>query len=436
MIIQRRKLLMSTLFGASYIGLRALATGIPAAVLMRGRRALADTSTCPDASKAQYVIMSTSGGGDPINANVPGMYLDAGIIHPSPMDHSMDPMPVTVGGAQWMAAAPWASLGATLQRTSFFHIMTNTPVHPKEPEVLRLLGASQPAEMLPSLLAKQLQPCLGTLQAQPISLGASSPSEGLTFGGQALPIIPPLALKTTLAAPAGPLAMLTSLRDDTLSQLDGVYRNSATKAQRAYLDSVVLSQTQLRGINDQLLSTLNMIADNSVDSQIKAALALIQMNVTPVVAIHIPFGGDNHNDGALAKETSDTIAGVASINSLMTDLAGISYQDKVSFMTLNVFGRTLAGAQNGRQHNPNHHVSVCIGKPFKSAVIGGVGVVAKDYGCVPFNSASGAITGMTDIQPPDSLASFGKTTLAAVGIDSGFIETNIPSGKVISGALV
>jgi len=436
MIIQRRKLLMSTLFGASYIGLRALATGIPAAVLMRGRRALADTSTCPDTTKAQYVIMSTSGGGDPINANVPGMYLDAGIIHPTPADKSMDPTSITVGDKQWMAAAPWATLGATLQRTSFFHIMTNTPVHPKEPEVLRLLGASQPAEMLPSLLAKQLQPCLGTLQAQPISLGASSPSEGLTFGGQALPIIPPLALKTTLAAPAGPLAMLTSLRDDTLSQLDGVYRNSATKAQRAYLDSVVLSQTQLRGINDQLLSTLNMIADNSVDSQIKAALALIQMNVTPVVAIHIPFGGDNHNDTTLNNETAQTIAGVASINSLITDLQGISYQDKVSFMTLNVFGRTLMNAQNGRQHNGSHEVSICIGKPFKSAVIGGVGPVAKDFGCVAFNSASGATTGMTDVQPPDSLASFGKTTLAAVGVDSSFIEANIPSGKVISGALV
>jgi hypothetical protein len=230
--------------------------------------------------------------------------------------------------------------------------------------------------------------------------------------------------------------MLTSLRDDTLSQLDGVYRNSATKAQRAYLDSVVLSQTQLRGINDQLLGTLNMIADNSVDSQIKAALALIQMNVTPVVAIHIPFGGDNHNDTTLNNETAQTIAGIASINSLMTDLAGISYQDKVSFMTLNVFGRTLMGAQNGRQHNGNHQVSIAIGKPFASAVIGGVGHVAKDYGCVPFNSASGAITGMADVQPPDTLASFGKTALAAVGVDSSFIESNIPTGKVISGALV
>src|SRR5262249_51360980 len=173
-------------------------------------------------------------------------------------------------------------------RTCFFHIATNTPVHPKEPQVLGLLGASQPNEMLPSLLAKQLQPCLGTLQAQPISLGASSPSEGLTFGGQALPIIPPLAPRQAPAGPSGPLMGLTALRDDTLAKLDGVYRNSATKAQRAYLDSVVLSQTQLRGINDQLLGTLNNIGDNLVPSQVAAAYALIQMNVTPVVSIHIP----------------------------------------------------------------------------------------------------------------------------------------------------
>ena len=32
-------------------------------------------------AKAQYVIFSTSGAGDPINANVPGTYADPNIIH-------------------------------------------------------------------------------------------------------------------------------------------------------------------------------------------------------------------------------------------------------------------------------------------------------------------------------------------------------------------
>ncbi len=55
--------------------------------------------------------------------------------------------------------------------------MTNTPVHPKEPEVLELMGATQAGEMFPSMLAKPLAPCLGTIQPQPISVGATTPSE-------------------------------------------------------------------------------------------------------------------------------------------------------------------------------------------------------------------------------------------------------------------
>ena len=103
--------------------------------------------------------------------------------------------------------------------------------------------------MLPSMLAKQLAPCLGTIQSQPISLGATSPSEGLTYGGQALPIIPALALKATLTNPAGPLTDLQPLRDQTLNQLYDLYRNGATASQRAYIDSLVTSQQQVRSIN-------------------------------------------------------------------------------------------------------------------------------------------------------------------------------------------
>ena len=53
--------------------------------------------------------------------------------------------------------------------------------------MLKLMGATDAGEMLPSLLAKQLAPCLGTIQAQPISVGAPTPSEGLSYAGAALP---------------------------------------------------------------------------------------------------------------------------------------------------------------------------------------------------------------------------------------------------------
>ena len=440
-MISRRNALLSTLFGTGYVGLRALATGLPASLLLDPRRALADAppAACNAAAKAQFIVFNTSGNGDPINASVPGTYEDANVVH------SADPMmmakSLTLAGQSFQAAMPWTTLPqSVLDRTCFWHMMTNTPVHPKEPDVLKLQDATLAGEMLPSILAKQLAPCLGTIQAQPISLGASGPSEALTFGGQALPIIPALALKATLTSPAGPLTTLQPLRDQTLDQLYDLYKSHGTPAQQAYIDSLATSQTQVRNISQSLLNQLASIKDNSPASQILAAVTLIQMKVTPVIAIHIPFGGDNHRDVGLAAETAQTVSGVASIASLMAQLASAGLADQVSFMTLNVFGRTIgAGNTDGRQHNPNHQVSITIGKPFKGGVIGGITPTklgsTMDYGALPVDSSSGKGTSGGDVTALETLSAYGQTMLAAVGVDPATIAAQITGGKVITGAL-
>jgi hypothetical protein len=436
-MLTRRHALLSTLFGTGYVGLRALATGLPAAFLLNPRRALAanPAPTCANQTKAQYFIFNTCGSGDPINANVPGMYDDPTIVHSA--DPSMAPTPLTLRGQSYTAAAPWASLPqAVLDRTSFWHMMTNTPVHPKEPDVLKLMGGTYGGEMLPSLLAKHMAPCLGTIQSQPLTLGATSPAEGLSFDGAALPIIPALALKATLTNPAGPLTTLQPLRDQTLKQLYDLYKNTATPAQRVYIDSLVTSQTEVRSINQSLLDALSSIKDNSASSQMLAAVTLIQMKVTPVISVHIPFGGDNHRDIALAAETAQTVAGVATIASLMTQLASANLADAVTFTTLNVFGRTLGpGNDNGRQHNQNHQVSVTIGKPFLGGVIGGVGPVMKDFGALPIDSKTGKGSASGDVSTLASLPSFGRTLLTAVGVDQPTIDAEIIGGTAIAPAL-
>ena len=175
-----------------------------------------------------------------------------------------------------------------------------------------------------------------------------------------------------------------------MSDLYELYRTSATPAGRAYVDSLVTSQSQVRGIEQALLEQLASIKDNSVASQMAAAVTLIQMKVSPVIVVHVPFGGDNHRDIGLATETTETVAGVATIGSLMTQLAAAGLSDQVSFMTLNVFGRTLGPANtDGRQHNQNHQVSVVIGKPFRAGVVGGVAPVGNDYGAMPIDSKTG-----------------------------------------------
>src|SRR6202041_1356750 len=84
MNVSRRQALLTTLFGAGWVGLRSVATGLPIGFLLNPRKAPADM-TCTDAgaplpTSAQYVIFSTSGNGDPINANCPGSYTSLGNV--------------------------------------------------------------------------------------------------------------------------------------------------------------------------------------------------------------------------------------------------------------------------------------------------------------------------------------------------------------------
>ncbi len=444
------------------IGLRSLATGLPVKLLLDPKKALADISaTCTgNAGAAQFIILNTSGSGDPFSCNAPGTYDDpttgidlSSLVHPDPATYSwMTPATMNLGPKQtpYKAAQIWTTLGPgagnadVLDRTSFCHIMTNTPVHPKEPEVLGLMGATQYGEMFPSVLAKQLAPCLGTLQTQPISVGAASPSEALTFQGQALPTIPPSALSATLLNATSGVNKLQKLRDQTLNDMYGWYKDSSqtSPAQKAYIDSLILSQQQVRGISQGSLGMLQGISNTSA-GQITAAIALILMKVTPVIAVHFPFGGDNHADPAFNSEATQTQTGMQAIVSLMTQLksSNINLYDNVTFLNLNVFGRTMGPANTqGRQHNQNHQLSMMIGKAFKGGVVGGVGPIASnlggDFGALGIDSSSGAaVQNGGDIQPIDSLASWGKTVLTAVGASSDQVNASIAGGKVIQAAL-
>ena len=398
----------------------ALAAGLIAARSLH-RRVRAAPAACSDPSKAQFIILNTSAAGDPINTNAPGTYGITGILH-NPAG-SMVPTNLTVGGQATIAAKAWSLLPqSVLDRLGVWHLMTNTVVHPKEGAVLQLMSSG---EMLPSLLARQLAPCLGTIQSEPISLGAATPIEGLTYRGQPLSNLSPLAFKQALTTTTGPLAALHPLRDETVARLDALYREGATLSQAAYLDRLGVARQNVRALqgDDTLAAS---IADNGIASQIATAIALIKLRVTPVITVHIPFGGDNHNDPALAQETAGTLAGMNSIAALIAALETAGLQDQVTFVSLNVFGRTMGPSTgNGRQHNPYHQVSLTIGKPFKAGIYGGVGPAPGDFGA----------TALGDIPAIETLASFGKTMLAAIGTGSSTIDASITSGTVVSDAL-
>jgi hypothetical protein len=431
----RRDLLKSTLFGASGLGLRALATGLPISFLSRPFEARAQDYMCLDKKKAQYLIISASSAGDPLNANVPGTYDFPDIAHAA--DPRMAPTPLSLGGNMQTAAQLWSTLPQwVLDRTSFFHHATLTNNHANLPKVLRVMGQTAKQEMLPSILAKYLAPCFGTVQVDPISAGAG---DVLSIDGRSLPNVAPTGLRDLLTRPNTPLQRLQALRDASLDEMHALMKERGTKAQKLYIDALATSRKQARTIGSDLLDMLSAIKTDGSDGQVIAAVSLIKMNVSSVIAIRLNFGGDNHTDPDLLRsEVPQHEIGIRQIGALQEALRVAGLQDQVTFAAANVFGRTLKkNGVAGRDHWASHHVTVMIGKPFKAGVVGGLEPKANDYYATPIDSKTGAkAPGAGDIPFAETLAASAKTLGAAVGVTPATLDRHILGGRVVSGALV
>jgi len=467
--ITRRESLLAGLFGTGYIGLRALATGLPPWFLLNPRRASAQDLQCMLNAKNnnQFLILSTSSNGDPINCNCPGTYENTALIHPQ--QDEMTATKVTVGGQMLGAALPWADpsvkttagaagclSSAVLARTAFFHHSTGTVVHGDQPKVMKMMGATAGGEMVVSAFAKHLAACFGTVQTAPIAVGAgSNAGELVSFTGRTLPSITPMQLKQLLTgAKNDPLVGLQAQRDKDLDSLNALVKTQypSGSVQAQFLDALATTQTQVRSLADQLANTLSNITANDVNGQLWAAGALIAAKVTPVVTVHISFGGDNHSDSNLQAEADQHVSGLTAINKLLMPdtangvLASLGLLDQVTFSTMNVFGRNLAGitkvtSRTGRDHWGNHNVTVMIGKNFKSCVVGGAVPTSNNdggYAASDIDSASGAAKSGGDIPFAQTLVAAAKTLGAGLGIPDT-VQTSdwiaSAGGKVVTSAL-
>jgi len=464
-MLKRRDALLTGLFGTGYIGLRALATGLPAWFLLNPRKADAQSLQCAIQNQAtmQYLLVSANFNGDPINCNCPGTYATGGTaaasmaIHPT--QEEVSATTVSLGGVSYGASLPWADpsvvIGAskgqlktaTLARTSFFHHLTASTVHGDQPKVMKLMGKTSGNEMLVSAYAKHLAPCFNTVQPEPIAVGAGrNGAELVNFSGRTLPAIAPTQLKQLLTgSKTDPLVKLRSVRDTTIDKLNTLAKSDGTGAQKAFLDAMALSQTQVRKLADALSTTLSSITSDNVQGQALAAAALFAANVTPVVTMRIAFGGDNHTDSNLQAEADQHVSGIAGIQQVMDALAGLSLSDKVTFATLNVFGRNLnsiakAEARAGRDHYGNHAVMVMIGKNVKPSVIGGLTTPASGNAlqASSIDSATGAASASGDIPAAQTHVAAARTLGIALGIPSAVIAGDFitsAGGKVVNAAL-
>lgn len=432
MTTNRREVLRSALLGTGWLGLRSIATGIPLWMLADPLNALAQ-----EAPAGRSLILSTSGRGDPINGNVPGTYVDENVVHP--LDPQMAETPMRLGAVQTSAAKPWAELPEGIRnRMTFIHHGTYTNSHPNHPKVLKLMGATNRNEMVVSALAKRVAGNLQTTQVEPVSLGSTV----LSFEGRSLSRVPPRALKQVLGSPTGPVADLQELRDNDIDRIYALYREQGSERHRGLLDRFAQTRSEARTISESLLERLDTIESDGVEGQIQAAAILSAMNLAPVLTIRIDFGGDNHNDTDLAKETRETVSGVGHLRTLVETLDGLKAEGvlkhDVLVGSLNVFGRTLTidrKQRRGRDHNSRHHATVLIGEGIKPSVVGGIVRGQREWEATGFNSNDGKMNPEGDIPYEETFPAVAKTIGHAMGIGNEALDEDIIGGKVIQAAV-
>jgi hypothetical protein len=194
------------LLGSSMLGLRSLASGLPTWFLANPLQSAAQIeANLETARTSQYMILNTSTAGDPVNCNVPGTYLDPGIAHP--LDPTMAPTSMSIGGQSYQAAKPWSTLSAdVLKRTAFIHHSTLTNNHANHAKVMEMMGAIRNQEMLVSIIARNIASNLVTVQPEPVDIGGGGPGEQLQFEGRSLPLLSAPALSAIHAKSAQRIA--------------------------------------------------------------------------------------------------------------------------------------------------------------------------------------------------------------------------------------
>ncbi|MEL6186797.1 MAG: DUF1501 domain-containing protein [Myxococcota bacterium] len=422
---------------AGGLGLRALATGLPASFLLRPHQARAQAATPP-----QFLVLAVSSRGDPLNANAPGSFVEGVVNNPLA---EMAPVDFELGPVRTRAARPWSTLGADLRsRLGFMHLRTGVVTHPSMNEVLELRGAvtgesGNRGEMLPSMLAAEAAPLLETVLSEPIPLGA----ETLSARGLPLDSISPPELKDLFSSAQPGLAQLADLRDASLDAIYAEVRGSGTPAQRDFLDRFALGRNQARQLGEELSALLERVVDTPLTpeaaarDQLLAAVALFRLNVTPVVTVNVPFGGDNHQDDSLEQEADEHASGVGLIQTLFDELKAVDLQDRVTFATLNVFGRTLQrNAAGGRDHNGDHHVLAAFGSRVRPGVFGGLQREGDRFVAGAIDPATGAMAPDGAIPADETLLAAGHTLMSWLNLPEETAARRLAGGQGVAGMVV
>jgi Protein of unknown function (DUF1501) len=451
--LNRRELLLASALSYGSLSLRSLITGLPIAFLM-GK----SEDTWAAAANAKFLILSHMSNGDPLNTNAPGTYGNPAnaadplhqIGHPTVAELGAKaqgfetPSTFTLGGKQVRAATPWAGLPSQLlARSAFWHHATYTNAHTDDGVVLSLGGALKGysgvgTDHLGSFIAQENSANLSTVSSELMRIGGTPTNSN----GTPATLLLPSKLNSVFTAKVAQFDRMVGMRDQFIDKTYADIKANGTPAQKKFMDRYATSKQEAAVLGDQLADLIVDIKTNAPADQARMAAALIQLKVSPVITMGIPFGGDNHQDIDLLAEVDQTILAMNTLTVLWDKLSEFGIQNDVVFANFNVFGRTLVRSNNGgRGHNGGHHCMYVFGSSIKPGVVGGLESFQRlsggiEFKAKPINSATGLASATTDIPYEQTLTSVGKTLAAAVGVDTARIEARIDGGKVISGALL
>ena len=147
--------------------------------------------------------------------------------------------------------------------------------------------------------------------------------------------------------------------------IDSAYADvkaNGTPAQKRYMDQHASSRNQASAFGESLGQLLDDITDDSHESQMKTAVALVKLKLAPVIVCDFSFGRDNHNDFDLSVESNDTLSTLGALSTYWAAAKELDVVDDTLYATSTVFGRdTKRGGKGGRGHEGELCTGLVIG---------------------------------------------------------------------------
>ncbi len=473
----RRKFLNKSLLGIGSLPVLSALSGLPASFLISGQ---AQAAT----GEAKFCILSTSSGGQPLNIYAPGAFPKNGndpanrIGHPVAGQNGIN---YTVGnttldvshlanpgmrrfGADNMIAAQMFDFLPDNFANHLCHgwYVSGTNAHPELNKVLTAHGALKSqygaTENLAAVIAQENAGALGTLYAYPVGLGREfTPSSQ----GKTAPRLSPESLSELFGGADGSLPVdgedfLAIYQSFVDSYYRNVYRTELSPSQRVFVDNHLLSVTEAEETGGELDLLLNcpnqytpdLECTSSTDglptlqqdgfaveeedywhqfNQLRTALALLYLRITPVVTVDHRYGGDNHGDANLERETLEslsTMAVLSDFHRLLTQHSRFqTIADKLVFAGVDVFGRTVE-LRDGRDHYGDSTAGFIWGQHLSNTVLGGPG----NGKVSAYDAATGVVSANGNVGPDESLPSFLKTVMCASGMSLETVNQRLQQG--------